>query len=293
MYSYCLYYAPNMQEPVSSNPPSQQVNPQEKKKSKKGFLLLFLFTALLFGGLGILGGKMLLCKKTTEEKKQTCSFNDITYNDSDTFDANDSCNKCLCNNGEVTCTETACDNSVSEVDPYKGWKTYENEVYEYKLMYPSDWEIDTSTAECTDEDNQNVIAEDNLDAVCGDASVIISKDDYSFQLNVWILGRGGYICEFTDSGTYTDIGPGIVEMGEAFELDSTTVETFRRNKLILTDDYAPFRICKKNETLSENNNDIYDVYTDIGEVVYYTPTEVDSKYLEILDMIFYTLEESK
>lgn len=68
-----------MQEQISSNPPTQQVTPQENPsinsgqggKSKKGLLLLlFLFTALFFGGLGAVGGKMLLCEEAESKKEK-------------------------------------------------------------------------------------------------------------------------------------------------------------------------------------------------------------------------------
>lgn len=106
-----------MQDQIPSNIPSQQEPSQEKKSSKLPLILLFVFTALFFGGLGVAGGKLLLCEEGTKtEEKKTCSYNDATYNDGDTFDADDGCNKCICSDGEIRCTEMACETEETSSD---------------------------------------------------------------------------------------------------------------------------------------------------------------------------------
>lgn len=89
----------------------ETAKPEEKKDSRKPLLILpWTITAISFIGLGI-GGYWIFSKEInkTDPHKQTCTYDEKTYNDGDEFNATDICNKCLCNNGKVICTQLECD----------------------------------------------------------------------------------------------------------------------------------------------------------------------------------------
>jgi hypothetical protein len=89
---------------------------QKEQKSKKGLIiLLLLIIALLLCSIGTISYWLLTRKDSveTQSQKQACSYNDQNYNDGDSFDATDGCNMCLCNDGNVACTETDCDQDIT------------------------------------------------------------------------------------------------------------------------------------------------------------------------------------
>lgn len=92
-------------------------NSQNKsnRSSKKILLIIFwILTAFLFAALGA-GTYYFLtkdkeCKGSTDSQQKTCTYNGISYNDGESFDATDGCNTCTCEDGEVACTLMACEN---------------------------------------------------------------------------------------------------------------------------------------------------------------------------------------
>ncbi len=159
------------------------------------------------------------------------------------------------------------------LNEYEGWKIYENKRYGYSLKYPSDWMIDTTTAECDDINS------------CVDASLILEKNNYKFQINIWVGGRGGMVCVFNDSATNSDIkaiGSSFIELGEPFQIVTVDGVVLRRNKKRLLGDPS-FRVCQVDSVI--NGKYSYKGYTLGGEILYYTPESVENDLISILDKI--------
>ncbi|MBN2015465.1 hypothetical protein JW766_01395 [Candidatus Dojkabacteria bacterium] len=175
-----------MQEPdTSTTPPqglpqeqalTQQQPVQEKKSNKVLIIAVLVFTSLLSCGIGVGVYWFLTKDKQAEpEQKKTCSYNDTTYNDGDTFDADDGCNQCLCNDGEVTCTLMACEKeeAVEEtIEPIESWETFKS-VLGYEFKYPSKWSIDTSQALKSTDDFQTGESE---------TIIVTSPEGYAFKI---------------------------------------------------------------------------------------------------------------
>jgi hypothetical protein len=176
--------------------------------------------------------------------------------------------------------------AVSEQDSYEGWGSYSNEEYVYKLRYPGDWVIDSSSAKCTLEDMQEAIANEQYEATCAnEPSLTISNGEYKFQLNIWLLGRGGVVCMFDDyEGVEPSlsVGPAYREMGEPYDLGDVNGVNYRRNSEFQNNENGNYRVCNGN----------YNGYSeDFGEIVYFTPEIVNDTQLAILDKIFQSLEK--
>ncbi len=185
-------------------------------------------------------------------------------------------------------------------------ETYSNSKYNYSVSYPSDWTVDDSNANCED------VEED-----CHrKAELSISKDGYEFHMVKYLRGRGGIICVFDDSAGDSELkaaGATYLELGQAKELGGGD---YRRNKSYNRTDgeEGNFYVCeldkKQSESLDKDlrewhvefygedkefdmNTDVYQGYTTefSNEVFYVTPENPSAEYLEILDKIFYSLEE--
>ncbi len=49
-----------------------------------------------------------------ERGNNTCQYNGAMYKTGNNFPAGDSCNQCVCANGEVLCTELMCDQVIDD-----------------------------------------------------------------------------------------------------------------------------------------------------------------------------------
>lgn len=173
-----------MQQQVQPQPLQENSRVKKKKSKKVLIILLWLISILLFAGLGA-GIYALLTKEdeeTTGAKELSCSYNDETYEHGTTFQADDGCNQCVCNNDKVTCTtvdcedtngsnedttttdETESDTSGSNgstndtgttTDPYEGWKTYANEEWGISFKHNGSGE-ETLSVDNPDNDDPNV-----------------------------------------------------------------------------------------------------------------------------------------
>lgn len=54
---------------------------------------------------------------TSAPNSKTCDYNNLTYSNGETFPAGDSCNECSCEDGQVECTEKACDTDILDKNP--------------------------------------------------------------------------------------------------------------------------------------------------------------------------------
>lgn len=70
-------------------------------------ILLFIIAMFIY---------LQLNKQDTNE--QQCTYNGVTYESGTDFDAEDGCNTCSCENGEIACTEIACGTPIptTEID---------------------------------------------------------------------------------------------------------------------------------------------------------------------------------
>jgi hypothetical protein len=93
-------------EPVYGNPS----DPNEgRTKSVKGPLILTLVALFVFAGLGALTYKLFFeQQEQAAQQGMACTYEGISYPHGSAFPANDNCNSCSCDNGEVVCTEIAC-----------------------------------------------------------------------------------------------------------------------------------------------------------------------------------------
>lgn len=177
--------------------------PQPKSSNKLLVVALLITTAVLFAGLGA-GGYYLLTRNKKEAtpttpERQSCTYNNQAYNDSASFDATDGCNTCLCNNGNVVCTELNCTkesngttNDGNEIDPYSGWNTYTNDLLGYTVRYPDDYTLDSSEERCVSLEKGDVLIDIGRN----------NTDDESDVLFCFRSGIGAYDIDET-TVTYT------------------------------------------------------------------------------------------
>lgn len=50
--------------------------------------------------------------KSNGTEKAVCEYNGWAYSDGESFQSSDGCNTCSCSNGQVACTEMACDTTT-------------------------------------------------------------------------------------------------------------------------------------------------------------------------------------
>ncbi|KKQ02125.1 MAG: Kielin/chordin-like protein [Candidatus Roizmanbacteria bacterium GW2011_GWA2_36_23] len=79
-------------------------------KINKVSLILVILAAFV---LGIVAGSKLnglsFSNNSLDPQTKTCKYNNKEYQTGTSFPAEDNCNTCSCNNGEVACTLIACD----------------------------------------------------------------------------------------------------------------------------------------------------------------------------------------
>jgi len=105
-----LNQQPIQEKPVSTAQP-KQIN---KKRTLLIIIVIVFFLLLIITAIGI-GAYILLIKnrdsKEVETEEKTCTYNNKTYNEGESFQATDGCNTCGCENGQVGCTFIACGTS--------------------------------------------------------------------------------------------------------------------------------------------------------------------------------------
>jgi len=78
-------------------------------EDKKGFLIgivITLGTILI----GLVSYIVYSEYKVQNSVPQRCPYQGWSYEDGESFDSGDGCNMCICNDGQIACTEMACDN---------------------------------------------------------------------------------------------------------------------------------------------------------------------------------------
>ncbi len=207
--------------------------------------------------------------------------------------------------GVTTGESTTVQEIIKSIDLNYG-SNYKNEKYNYSVSYPSDWSIDDSNANCED-----------IEGDChAEAELVLSKDGYEFHIVKYLRGRGGTICVFDDSAGESELrsaGAMYIKLGQSKALLG---EIYRRNENYNRTDGEDgnFYVCEFDEEHTNSldkslrewhadfydedkefdmNTDVYKGYTSdfSNEVYYVTPENPSEKYLEILDKIFYSLEE--
>jgi hypothetical protein len=168
-----------MQE--SNVPPTTQ-NIQNQGRNKLLVIIAILLFFLLVISLGIGGYFLLSLNKDTSDntndtnEKHSCTYNNKSYNNGDSFKALDGCNTCACNDGSISCTEMACLSTT----------TIPETVVKIYLANPSSFE-----------DFQTLITVDRKTS---------ETDLYTFALDQLILGptstekTKGYISTFELTG---------------------------------------------------------------------------------------------
>ena len=154
-------------------------------------------------------------------------------------------------------------------DETAGWKTYNNNVRNYLIKYPSDWKIDTSQAELPIGDVNS-------------AQLIISQGDYKITIN-WPSAYGPGICIFDDQSRV-----GAPEMasyceGKYMELNSI-------------DNKNTYRRLIKPESFNDHNQ--WEVYTKnkdsffvtVPPTKYTSPLQYQLGSVEIMDKILSTFK---
>jgi hypothetical protein len=157
--------ASTVQEPIATS--RTGASPIESKSSlKTGVSLLIAFLVVLVLGLGGTVAYLLFLKGTDTDDtnsndggtvSQTCTYDGVTYDEGDSFEATDGCNTCSCADGEVTCTLMACETATVEPCTYTGVTYDEGEV----IYTTGDG---CNTCACHDND---IVCTNNI---CGDQS---------------------------------------------------------------------------------------------------------------------------
>lgn len=94
---------PQFSAPAPISQAAASVTPQ-KKSDNRGILWgIFGLLFLLLAAIGGYVGYILL------KSDDTCMYNGVEYSDGDSFEAEDGCNSCGCDGGEVACTMMECD----------------------------------------------------------------------------------------------------------------------------------------------------------------------------------------
>jgi hypothetical protein len=86
----------------------------EEKDSKHSKLVAVIITlgTIIVGLSSYIFYTTQIAKDST---KQRCEYNGWAYADGESFPASDGCNTCICSNGEVACTEMACEDEDTGV----------------------------------------------------------------------------------------------------------------------------------------------------------------------------------
>lgn len=83
---------------------------EESKKEDSSFLLGLSIT---LGTIVIGLISYIVYSENMSPTKSVCEYNGWAYSDKESFKSSDGCNQCLCNDGEVVCTEIACTDDPS------------------------------------------------------------------------------------------------------------------------------------------------------------------------------------
>ncbi|MHC1716615.1 MAG: hypothetical protein AB9915_01810 [Candidatus Dojkabacteria bacterium] len=82
----------------------------EESKTKESSFLLGLCITLGTIVVGLISYVIYTTNFSSE--KLMCEYNGWAYSDKDTFASSDGCNQCACSNGQVVCTEMACNTEI-------------------------------------------------------------------------------------------------------------------------------------------------------------------------------------
>lgn len=231
---------------IGQNPISQPMIPQEKSKLNYWMISTIVLIMILFlGGVYTLS----LRSKSVENKQHLPS---------------------VTNNPLPTATTTP---PLS--DTTKNWKTYTNPNPKYTIKYPSGWQVDSSKAVIT-QDNQQLFL------------TIAGKGDYKFSVYM-PSGWGPGVCLFKGDPPFN--GPGGDEvLGDYVEIESPyylfrrTVDPRRKDT---QKGEASWSICQKERNSTEFN--YFTNATVLSILEYKTPLNYDQKIIQEMDEILRTV----
>lgn len=232
-------------KPVGQNPVNQPAPIPEKLKLNYWMVsTIVLALVLLLGGIYTFG----LRSKPLENKQ---NLTNVT------------------NNSLPTVTPT-----TTPLDTVKNWKVYTNPNPKYTIKYPPDWQVDSSKAVIT-QDNQSLF-------------LTVAKGDYKFSVNM-PSGWGPGVCLFKGDPTFDGPGGGEV-LGDYVEIESPyylfrrTVEPRRKD---IQKGEASWPICQKERNSKEFN--YFTNATVLSIIEYKAPLDYDSKIIQEMDEILKTV----
>lgn len=153
--------APNVYPPnqIEASPAGDPIGTGAEKPVRNVTRIVIIgFVVLAVGIVGILLVSLLL--QNDQPSESACVYNGVSYADGVRFDAIDGCNSCVCENGDVACTEIACDtdddtpsdnddepagdddvvkDDSDENDDNDTMQMYEDEYISFQ--YPAQWQI--------------------------------------------------------------------------------------------------------------------------------------------------------